>query len=207
MNERTKQVLIYNSTFRDVITKVSRIPCVIASEMKLLPQQLLIVLQMMRQRSIIVVHSTGSGKTLTAVTVAECLLRNDMIDRIVVVSPKTLVQNFKNTLEYKYGAVNFKAYEFYSYETFAKKCSNGEIGDLSETLLVFDEAHMLKTEIGPAKLPPRSYKFYGMKLPKRKKFIGKVVPTIIEHAKESKKLLLLTATPTMNGPHDIAEIY
>ena len=84
-NERTKQVLIYDSTFRDVITKVSRIPCVIASEMKLLPQQLLIVLQMMRQRSIIVVHSTGSGKTLTAVTVAECLLRNDMIDRIVVV--------------------------------------------------------------------------------------------------------------------------
>jgi superfamily II DNA or RNA helicase len=207
-NEKTAKVKIYDSTFQDILRRVNGIQCIEDCETKLFPQQLLVIKQMLEQRSLLVFHSTGSGKTLTAVVVSQCLLNDGIVDRVIVVSPKTLIPNFRHTMEHDYGAVNFCNYEFYSYEKFRRQYSKGELGNLENTLLIFDEAHTLKTETGLSKFGIYSAKFGGMALPIRPKGVihGRLVRKIMEASKTAGKLLLLTATPSMNSPSDIENL-
>ena len=58
---------------------------------------------------------------------------------------------------------------------------------MKDKLLIFDEAHTMRTEI------------VGKKS-------GMIVRTAIDVAKKAKKILLLTATPIMNYPHEIGNL-
>ena len=54
---------------------------------------------MVSHHGVIVVHSVGTGKTLTAIATAQCLLINNHINHVIVITPTSLQKNFINQLK------------------------------------------------------------------------------------------------------------
>ena len=195
------------------------------------------------QKSLLVVHGTGMGKTLTALTATQCYLDANPKDKVVVVSPASLVGNFSKEMT-KYGGRLSEHYNFYSFTKFTslnrsvnktpfdvyygdeidafvdlhrdengyetsdeirymmskhfneevknstdfeeyKKRAN-EINfkdsyDCRNTMVIIDEAHNLRN-------------------------MGSRYDAIFKCVAQSKKLLLLTATPFVNGLHDFVPL-
>lgn len=155
--------------------------------------QLIVGNTLMTQKGIIAVHSIGSGKTLTSIIAADKLLKSGVVEHVIVISPKTLVRNFKKELD-KQG---FRDIErnctFYSYQTAANhlrfpdkyKNVDGRLTDelISRSLVIFDEVHKLNTHIsGEA----------------AKKQVGVEAKTLTTHCRKAKRILGLTATPVVN---------
>ena len=124
----------------------------------------------------------GSGKTLTAVTAAQCFIDDNPKGHVIVVTPTSLQENFKKEM-LAYGAdPEDYHYEFLTLQRFAnvyakKKCP-------PNTMLIIDEAHNLRTE---PKEGTRSH-------------------VAIKISKSAKKVLLLTATGIYNEPRDLANL-
>jgi len=133
---------------------------------------------MNRHQGILVVHGTGTGKTLTAVTTSQCYLDKHPRGHIVFIGPASLTSNFKKELN-KYGEEDHSKYDFYSFDTFynTEKKNPGSV-DLSNALLIIDEAHNLRNPIGK----------------KSKIIVGATF--------RARKRLLLTATPFVNNMQD-----
>ena len=120
----------------------------------------------------LLIHSTGSGKSLTAIATASGLGANS-----TVVVPASLRGNFsKEVLKHKANPAQF---DVKSYEAFAKDPtpSTGH-----NDLLILDEAHKLKNSD------------------------TRRTVQALENASLYKKKLLLTATPLVNSPSDIAPL-
>jgi hypothetical protein len=60
--------------------------------------QLRVVRHMLNHRGLVAWHSVGSGKTLIAATSALCVLRASAAARVLFVSPKSLLSNFRRAL-------------------------------------------------------------------------------------------------------------
>lgn len=69
------------------------------------------------QKSLLVVHGTGTGKTLTALTASQCYLDKNPNDKVLVISPASLTGNFDKEMD-KYGGKLTKNYSFYSFTKF-----------------------------------------------------------------------------------------
>jgi SNF2 family DNA or RNA helicase len=69
------------------------------------------------QKSLLVVHGTGTGKTLTALTASQCYLDANPNDKILVISPASLTGNFSKEMG-KYGGKLSAKYSFYSFTKF-----------------------------------------------------------------------------------------
>jgi SNF2 family DNA or RNA helicase len=133
------------------------------------------------QRGIIAIHSTGSGKTLTAITASQCFLKSNKDGKIIVITPKSLQGNFINEIQ-KYGAYIDDKYKFYTFGEFRNAMLNRRVFPCKNCMLIVDETHNLRTEGGTIPKP------------------------LIEYAKDAKKVLLLTATPIINNPFDISNL-
>jgi SNF2 family DNA or RNA helicase len=133
---------------------------------------------MNRHQGLLVVHGTGTGKTLTAVTASQCYLDKHPRGHVVFIGPASLTSNFKKELN-KYGEEDHSKYDFYSFDTFynAEKNRRGSV-DLSNALLIIDEAHNLRNPT------------------------GKKSEKIVEATFRARKRLLLTATPFVNNMMD-----
>ena len=68
--------------------------------------------------SLLVVHGTGTGKTLTALAASQCFLDANPNSKVVVISPASLTGNFEKEMV-KYGGKLSENYSFYSYHTFS----------------------------------------------------------------------------------------
>jgi SNF2 family DNA or RNA helicase len=130
----------------------------------------------------------GTGKTLTAVVTSQCLLNAGIVSKVIVVTPKSLVENFKKEID-AYGADRSDSrYEFHTHSGLANtyptpdKSSPG----CDDALLIVDEAHELRTNISP-KGGARAYAFVNCAL-------------------RAKRVLLLTATPIYNRESDIVNL-
>jgi SNF2 family DNA or RNA helicase len=133
-------------------------------------------------RGLLVIHSVGTGKTLTAVTVSQCFLDKNEDANVVVVTPTSLQENFKENMK-KYGAdPNDKRYHFYTIQSFSNATKAGEI-NCKNNLLILDEAHNIRTHITKGE--------------------GVNARHLLDCAKYAKKVLLLTATPLINKISDI----
>lgn len=89
---------------------------------------------------LILAYSTGNGKTRTAVAAA---LMSGL--RVLVVTPKSLVNNFKDTLKRDFNH-DGDGWSFLTYEEFAKAWRNDQ--ELARNaFLIMDEAHKLRTSI------------------------------------------------------------
>ena len=162
-------------------------------DLQIMEHQKMISRYMLKNRGLLVVHSVGSGKTLSAVTAIVCVLSKHYFARAVVITPKSLKVNFKNEFM-KFGldldkAQNASKVQVFTYETFINYYEKHP--DLHEnTFVIIDEAHNLRSEIVMSK-GGEGIKKGARALP------------IIEFAKKCFKVLLLTATPVVNRGEDL----
>ena len=184
--------------------------CLQKSKMELNAHQLLFASEFMKSAAhgIVAVHSLGSGKTLTAITTSQCYLEKYPGDKVVVITPASLIENFKQEM-IKWGVQNMDKYEFFSFDGFKNKptpCAN--------SLLIVDEAHNLRTRI---KLSDGDAKHIGKakKSPKKdgkkskspdKKSSGLKAAEVINCARHARRVLMLTGTPVVNEPYDIENL-
>ena len=142
-------------------------------------------------KSAIVFHGVGTGKTLTAVATISLYLRLFKNNKVFIITPPAVMFNFIDSL------IGFglnpldKRIEYYSYQKFADAKK-----DLSNALLVVDEAHNLRTEIkGVKDLDDTNKPISGIR---PFKFLLKT--------NDAHKVVLLTATPFVNVPYDIENL-
>tara|TARA_Y100000389_G_scaffold205063_1_gene262636 strand:+ start:1155 stop:2576 length:1422 start_codon:yes stop_codon:yes gene_type:complete len=161
------------------------VDCIKRSKLKLKAFQSKAVAHLMyRSDSLMLVYGTGMGKTLTAVAASQCYLdfNKGLKNRcVIVITPASLVGNFKKELV-AYGAtpVTMKRYSIYSFAAFLKKPPTVSV--CRESLLIVDEAHNLRS--------PGS----------------NTAKTVQRIAKSARKVLLLSATPFINGLSDLAPL-
>jgi superfamily II DNA or RNA helicase len=129
---------------------------------------------------LIVVHGTGCGKTLTAVTCTQCYLDQNPGHGVIFVGPASLTANFKKEMK-AYGVTDISQYKFYSFDKFMRDYEAGRI-DATDKFLVIDEAHNLRN---PG---------------------GKKSQAVVEASYSASKRLLLTATPFVNSVMDFVPL-
>lgn len=179
-----------------VIPKASIDACIKKSKLPLHDYQKKVVHHLAKNRGLIVSHQMGSGKTLTAVTFSQCYLKNNPKGTVMIVTPASLLQNFKKEI-LAFGADDKDPrYKFMTLQTFANQYGSGNSSKRSRcapnTLLIIDEAHNLRTNVtldrsGNVKKGGRSL-------------------TAIACASNVDRVVLLTGTSVYNEPRDIANL-
>lgn len=171
-----------NNPNRVVITPSNNSPvrrgnCINRSKMKLKGIQSKVVRYMDNHRSLLVIHRTGCGKTLTAITASQCYLDSYPRRSVVFVGPTSLIANFKKEMK-SYGVRNPEKYELYSYDAVWNKTKKNRPLRLNNKMLIVDEVHNMRN------------------------IKSKRTKDIMRIAFESQKCLLLTATPFVNYIQD-----
>jgi len=150
-----------------------------------------VVRHLRNHRGLIAIHSLGSGKTLTALFASQCYLDEHPTHKVVVISPATLIENFKKEMRAFGDLRHADRYEFFSFEGFYSAYKD-RLRPCRNTFLIIDEAHNLRTE----------YK----RSEKTGKETGKQCGVITKCAEKASRILLLTATPIINKAGDIASL-
>lgn len=153
---------------------------------------------MTTHRGVIAAFDVGMGKTLTAIATAECLRKQAEFFgqelRIIIITPKTLIENFKKEM-IAVGIKPKEPYEFWKLQTFVNRFREGKVS-CENTLVIIDEAHNLRTDY-------RGEFEYKVITKKEKTFNAQ---NVIKCVSKAWKVLLLTATPAYNKPHDIVNL-
>jgi len=183
--------------------------CITRSNLKLKNHQLEIVKYMRKHRGIIVSFGVGTGKTLTAVTTSQCFLDDNTTGKVIVVTPKSLQDNFKKEVK-AYGE-DLDRYIFFTFRKFAMEYQSKSLP--KNTMLIIDESHELRTDYHKS-ITDMTRKDHanmtkwvssGRKGNKPKPSVSNIV-TSVKCAKQAEKILLLTATPVINKPYDVANL-
>ena len=172
-----------------IIQTKERAGCVARSLKNPFPHQLKVLDHFQNNRGLIAVHSLGSGKTLTAVLSSQCYLDEHPTHRVIVVSPTTLIANFKKEMKQFGDLRHADRYSFYSFQGFYNKHKK-TAPNCKNTFLIVDEAHNLRTQHKKT----------------ARKEVGKFNKVVVQCAKKANQVLLLTATPVVNTPGDIASL-
>jgi SNF2 family DNA or RNA helicase len=133
--------------------------------------------------SLLVALPTGYGKTVIAMSIAHCYLKQFPKNKVVVLSPVSIIGNFQKEGD-KFG-IDFKKnkrYYFIGFDQFMNYYKKGLIKNCNKTLLIIDEAHTLS-------------KYDGMKN-----------EAAMFCAMSAHKVLLLSATPMKNNVTDFISI-
>jgi len=187
--------------------------CIARSKLPLKQHQKIAVEFIKNHRGLVAVHDVGSGKTLTAVTISQCYLDANPNNSVIVVTPTSLQENFKKEM-IAYGASLTDNYKFYTITGFYNASAKGKV-NCKKSLLIIDEAHNLRTEVNVAddyditkKKKPVVQDRYDDDEEKKKKpkETGLHSLALLNCAKKADKVLLLTATPMVNGPKDLINL-
>jgi len=178
-----------NNLCKEIKKKNNKInPCGITlyddTNLNIKKHQLNVANHLYNNRGVIVVHSVGTGKTLTAISSAQCLLNNNIINNVIVITPTSLQQNFINQM-FTYGIQKDyidKYYSFYTIQGIVNAIDNKSIKSPSNSLIIIDEAHNLR------------------------KINSSRFNTIFKYSKKASKIMLLTATPLINYKYDIINL-
>jgi SNF2 family DNA or RNA helicase len=128
-------------------------------------------------RSVLLFHSLGSGKTLSSLVMAKCLMEKYPGKHVVIVAPASLTSNFER--EAKRIKINFTP-TIESYGIFLNKLKKKKTSICKNSILILDEVQNLNGESSI------KYKY------------------IYECAKKAFKVILLSATPVKNSPEELA---
>lgn len=164
--------------------------CVLRSELPLLPQQIKVVEYLRDHRGILVYHTVGSGKTLTAIAISQCFLDAYPTKKVIIVTPASLIDNFKLQMTYYHNIKRQERYSFYSFQSFTKAKKEGKI-PCKDVLLIIDEAHNLRTS------PHKT----------ENKETGVQTKVVTQCAEKAFRVVLLSATPVVNSPTDLIPLY
>ena len=172
--------------------------CVRISKMPLRDHQKRVCKVIRRQRGLIVVHSVGTGKTLTAVTASQCFLADNPGARVIVLTPLSLIDNFKKAM-IGYGISNKDPrYDIMSHQAFLyrfKKAHQEKVGNkdpLRGNMVIIDEAHNFRTQ-------PLIHKKQGHAYDTDAKWM-------IRATRTAARVLCLTATPFVNNEKDLLNL-
>ena len=85
-------------------------PCINKSNLKLNNHQIRVIERLFINDGLLLVHSTGTGKTLSSIGIAECMIDNGIVENVIVSAPRVLVENFHKELK-AYGVTeNYNKY-------------------------------------------------------------------------------------------------
>jgi SNF2 family DNA or RNA helicase len=174
-----------------------QLACIGNSAIPLRKHQKKVIRYFENHRGLIAYHTVGTGKTLTAITISQCFLEKHPDYKVYVVTPASLIQNFKKQmLDYK-NIQHPDNYRFFSIQKFVSVYRKNQIS-CDKILLIVDEAHNLKT----------LYRKTEPKLPGKKSVEVGVNSRFVEKcAQKASKVLLLTGTPITNSTKDIIALY
>ena len=161
----------------------SKRQCIDDSKTPLMEHQKLAVTKLQNTRGLLLIHSVGSGKTLSAVTAAKCYLDKNPNNKVYFVAPKSLVLNFAKELD-TYGPALTPADKakiiVLTYTEFKKKIETQPTENVcTNSMIIVDEAHNIRT-VGT-----------------------QAVDAMMKCTQAADKVLLLSATPVINSPFDI----
>lgn len=127
-------------------------------------------------------HGMGSGKTLTSINIAVQELKRESVEGVVVLTPKSLYQNFIKELNKVVHIKSDLRKKFFisSYVQFLGK--KMKYSGFSNVMVIVDEAH----------------NFRG---------IGSMSTKLLNICTHAKKVLLLSATPIQNSVSDFAIMF
>lgn len=174
----------------------------------LFEHQIRVIRHMMMNRGLIVCHPTGSGKTITSIGTAYCLSRLHPRMNIIIISSSTLQENYLKEIDNFFKGdtklvkeflkrVYFKSYQ--SIEYASREVSRKGLIDTTNSFIIVDEAHNLRTEI--------VYETDG-ESPEYNITKGATPLAMNFLIKNAFKVLLLTATPLYNsGALDLYNIF
>ena len=146
-------------------------------------------------RGSIAFWGVGTGKTILGVMTIKLYLNYYPNGRVLFIAPSGLLSNLVEKL-YLFGLdIRDRRIEYYSFERYArikKGCEN--------TLLMIDEAHNLRTEIGVKSIKDKEGN-------DKQKITGGRAKAVIDYCSNvASKVLLLTATPLINRPYDMENL-
>jgi len=182
---------------KKLISTLSDLRCFQDASRPLYEHQIRVTQALQTQRELIIVHDVGSGKTLTAVTAADCFLQNNPEMDVIVVTPVSLVENFKEEIIRTYNGRNMQRYTFYTHAKFAKDLKNNRLSQdiISRSMVIIDEIHNYRKKIpngsatGKVRTSEIPSSFY-----------------VQQGIKNAQKVLGLTATPFVNSISDLITI-
>ena len=154
---------------------------------------------MLTHRGLIVGFDVGTGKTLTAVTIASCILSEAKFlskdITVIVITPTSLQENFKKEMVAYGSDPDDPRYIFYTLAGFANAYKRGEI-NCDKTLLIVDEAHNLRTDYR------LEFAEFAIGNPKQ----NTRAEIVLKCAAKAWKVLLLTATSVYDYDHHIVNL-
>jgi superfamily II DNA or RNA helicase len=143
---------------------------------------------MKSKRGMLLCHPTGSGKTITAIAISECFLRNSPSDtKTIIVTPLSVREQFKAELEtfMSSGFDTESRYLFYSEGEFSKV----PLETCERSLIIIDEAQKRRTTVRVSD-PTHT----------------QLASEFIKRCDVASRVLLLSATPFWNGRNDILNL-
>ena len=166
---------------------IKRNPCNLKiskeTNMKIKKHQFNVANVLTEKRGLVLFHEVGTGKTLTAVVSSRCLLLSNIINKVIVITPTSLQENFKKELIKYDEDIDMTKYIFYTIQGLVYNIQhNIKIESVKNSLIIIDEAHNLRSN--------ESVRF----------------EEIFDYCKNAKKILLLTATPLINSKYDIINL-
>ena len=132
-------------------------------------------------RGVLVFHSVGSGKTVTALLSAKELLKMYPDKNVVIATPASLVTNFSKEMEKlkDFSDIFSKRLAVFSYQRLNNILAKGE-SMCKNNIFIIDEAHNINGG-------------------------GETYKSFFRCAKKAFKVILLTGTPVKNNPGEIAK--
>lgn len=236
-NDKNLSSNIYNKAEFNTKIKNEKLTCDI-EKFKLKPNQIFLknyVSNNTPYRSILLFHGTGTGKTCSAVTIAENFkdIYNRQNKKIIILSPKNVVDNWKNTIfdpnknqnqcttdsYYKLlkNSDNIKNetrkeikkyYEFIGYRKFSNLISKMlKIDIKNDQELTYKELEYIKLKIR-TNFNDRVLiidEVHNIRSDTDSKDILKILKLIVKYSK-NMKLILLSATPMFNSAVEIVTL-
>ena len=188
-----------------------------ASKVPLKDYQKEVARHMQNHDELLVVHQTGAGKTLSAVTSSQCYLDKNPNGKVLIVSPVSVVGNFRKEME-KYGVVNDDRYVTVSYDIFTRYyCPRKRIsrfdnysGKTIDGVFKdpFKRTPLTKENIEESerRFPTKNFMLIIDESHNVRNYDTVRAIKLLYKAHEADKRLLLTATPYVNRLSDLGAI-
>jgi regulation of enolase protein 1 (concanavalin A-like superfamily)/superfamily II DNA or RNA helicase len=154
-------------------------------------------------KSAIMFHGVGTGKTLTAVACARLYLQMYPNNKVIIITPNAVLFNFIDSMASFGVDPRDTRYKYFTYEKFTRSKETAK-----DSLLIVDEAHNYRTymDIEYKWKKDKDNKLYRTNEFDTGKSNVRGQHLLIRGGMTAHKTLLLTATPFVNKPYDIANL-
>jgi SNF2 family DNA or RNA helicase len=150
-------------------------------------------------RSILVVHSTGAGKTITGLYSVFTLLKQKETN-VIIIAPPSVLENWKKEIVIKGFADQIPDnFLFLSFDSFTTSQSQEFIDACEDAIVIIDEAHNLRTKIVGKTI--KTGKSIEKVIKKGKKSFGN-----FNCVSKAWKVIIMTATPVVNSINDMKNL-